>query len=102
MYSLVFNVPVSHVESVKNAIFAVGGGSMDGYSHCCWQVLGEGQFKPGAASSPFLGKVGELHKVEEYRVEMAISKALKAECVRALKASHPYEVVPYYLVEIIL
>ncbi|MCZ2722123.1 NGG1p interacting factor NIF3 [Marinomonas sp. 15G1-11] len=102
MYSLVFNVPVTHVETVKNAIFAVGGGAMDGYENCCWQVLGEGQFMPGAASNPFLGKRGELYKVEEYRVEMAISKELKDVCVKALKESHPYEVAPYFLVEIIL
>ncbi len=102
MYSLVFNVPVSHVESVKNAIFSVGGGAMDGYTDCCWQVLGEGQFKPGAASNPYLGEVGQLHKVEEYRVEMAVAKTIKDDCVKALKESHPYEVVPYYLVEIIL
>jgi hypothetical protein len=102
MYSLVFNVPVSHVESVKNALFAVGGGAMDGYENCCWQVLGEGQFKPGSLSNPFLGTIGEIHKEKEYRVEMAIAKDLKDECVQALKESHPYEVVPYYLVEIIL
>lgn len=102
MYSLVFNVPVSHVESVKNAIFAVGGGSMDGYENCCWQVLGEGQFKPGSSSNPFLGAIGQIHKEDEYRVEMAIAKNVKDVCVEALKKHHPYEVVPYYLVEIIL
>ena len=45
MYKLCFYVPVSHVEQVKEAVFAAGAGSVGDYRRCCWQVLGQGQFE---------------------------------------------------------
>ena len=46
MYKLSFFVPPSHVEVVKDAVFAAGGGRIGNYDHCAWQVLGQGQFRP--------------------------------------------------------
>ena len=102
MYSLVFYVPVSHVEVVKEAVFAAGGGAIGDYQACCWQVLGSGQFRPSAGATPYIGEVDTLTKVDEYRVEMVVTKAKKEACVTALKASHPYEEVAYHLVNIVL
>jgi len=68
MYQLVFYVPETHVESVKQAVFNAGGGRIGDYDRCCWQTLGQGQFRPLAGSSPFLGKAGSVEKVDEYRV----------------------------------
>ena len=44
MYILYFLAPETHLDVIKNAIFAVGAGSIGHYSHCAWQTLGEGQF----------------------------------------------------------
>ncbi|WP_415355406.1 NGG1p interacting factor NIF3 [Halioglobus sp. Uisw_031] len=91
MYKLCFYVPESHVEQVKAAVFAVGGGRIGTYDRCCWQVLGEGEFRPLQGSSPFLGQQGERKTVAEYRVELVC----EAECIRAAVAAlldaHPYE-----------
>ena len=38
MYKLVFFVPESHLDVVKEAVFATGAGRMGHYSHCCWQT----------------------------------------------------------------
>ncbi|MEH6387005.1 Nif3-like dinuclear metal center hexameric protein [Pseudomonas profundi] len=95
MYKLCFYVPESHLEPVKQAIFDAGGGCIGDYEHCCWQVLGQGQFRPGAGAQPFIGKPGELEKVAEYRVELVCSDDLVAESVAALKAAHPYEEPAY-------
>ncbi|MEG1629395.1 MAG: NGG1p interacting factor NIF3, partial [Pseudomonas sp.] len=43
MYKLAFFVPPSHVEVVKAAVFAAGGGRIGDYDCCAWQVLGQGQ-----------------------------------------------------------
>ena len=51
MYILCFNVPETHLETVKNAVFKAGAGKLDNYSHCSWQILGEGQFMPLAGSN---------------------------------------------------
>ncbi|QIB51044.1 YqfO family protein [Pseudomonas sp. OIL-1] len=95
MYKLCFYVPESHLEPVKQAIFDAGDGCIGDYEHCCWQVLGQGQFRPGAGAQPFIGKPGELEKVAEYRVELVCSDDLVAESVAALKAAHPYEEPAY-------
>ncbi|MEH6616456.1 MAG: YqfO family protein [Porticoccus sp.] len=95
MYKLVFFVPLSHVNSVKQAVFDAGAGRIGDYEHCSWQALGEGQFRPLAGSSPCLGQVGELEHVEEYRVEMVCADELIESAARALLASHPYEEPAY-------
>jgi hypothetical protein len=95
MYKFVFFVPVNHVDLVKQAVFDAGAGRVGVYEHCSWQVLGKGQFRPLAGSSPYLGQVGELEHVEEYRVEMVCDDELIEAAVRALLASHPYEEPAY-------
>lgn len=95
MYKLGFYVPESHVESVKAAIFAAGGGRIGDYEHCCWQVLGQGQFRPGPGADPFIGKAGQLETVAEYRVELVCADELIVEVVAALKQAHPYEEPAY-------
>lgn len=95
MYKLVFFVPVGHLDEVKIAVFDAGAGRIGDYDHCCWQVLGEGQFRPLSGSNPFLGAAGELEYVEEYRVEMVCADELIQGAVRALVESHPYEEPAY-------
>lgn len=95
MYKLCFFVPESHLEPVKQAVFAAGGGRIGDYEHCCWQVLGQGQFRPGPEASPFIGKPGELEQVAEYRVELVCADGLIKGVVAALKQAHPYEEPAY-------
>ena len=95
MYKFVFFVPLSHVEDVKAAVFAAGGGKMGDYQECCWQVAGSGQFRPSAAANPFIGNAGELERVDEYRVEMVCADDQIRAAVAALKAAHPYEEPAY-------
>lgn len=100
MYLLVFYVPDTHLDHVKESVFAAGAGRIGEYEACCWQVKGEGQFRPSQQAKPFLGEAGRLEKVAEYRVEMVLLKEFKEAVVEALKASHPYEEVAYHLVAI--
>ncbi|HAL67405.1 MAG TPA: NGG1p interacting factor NIF3 [Pseudomonas sp.] len=95
MYKLAFFVPASHVEVVKAAVFAAGGGHVGDYDHCGWQTLGQGQFRPLDGSSPFLGRAGQVEVVEEWRVELVVGDDLILQVVAALKQSHPYETPAY-------
>ncbi|WP_422479819.1 NGG1p interacting factor NIF3 [Pleomorphochaeta sp. DL1XJH-081] len=101
MYMLVFHVPVSHVEQVKEAVFAAGAGTMGNYEKCCWQVIGTGQFLPMEGSSPYIGSVGEIERVDEYRVEMTVDESVISAVVSALLSAHPYEVPSYQLVPVL-
>lgn len=91
MYKLCFYVPESHLEQVKQAVFAAGAGRLGDYDQCCWQVAGQGQFRPLAGSTPYLGVLDQLEQVQEYRVEMLCAEDCMAQVIRALRAAHPYE-----------
>ncbi|MBA2929593.1 NGG1p interacting factor NIF3 [Pseudomonas sp. CCUG 57209] len=95
MYKLAFFVPDSHVKTVKTAVFAAGGGRIGDYDNCAWQVLGQGQFRALDGSQPFIGQVGQVEVVEEWKVELVVADALIVAVVAALKLSHPYETPAY-------
>jgi hypothetical protein len=95
MYKLCFYVPESHLDAVKQAVFAAGAGRIGAYDNCCWQVLGQGQFRPLAGSKPFLGSADAIETVHEYKVELVCADAVVAEVVRSLKQAHPYEEPAY-------
>ncbi|PBQ01166.1 NGG1p interacting factor NIF3 [Pseudomonas congelans] len=95
MYKLAFFVPPSHVDAVKNAVFAAGAGRIGAYDHCSWQVLGHGQFRPLDGSQPFIGQSGVVESVQEWKVELVVADELIQQVVLALKQSHPYETPAY-------
>lgn len=91
MYKLCVYIPESHLEPVKQALFAAGAGRIGDYDCCCWQVLGTGQFRPLEGSQPFIGQTGEVEQVAEYRVEMVCADELVDAVLAALRDAHPYE-----------
>jgi hypothetical protein len=101
MYQLCFYVPVDHLESVKQAVFAAGAGRIGNYDQCCWQVEGEGQFRPLSGAQPAIGQQGQLESVREFRVEMVCDAAHIKAVVAALKQAHPYEEPAYNVLKIL-
>lgn len=95
MYKLTFYVPETHLEPVKNALFAAGAGRYARYDCCCWQVRGDGQFRPLEGSRPFLGQTGAVEHVAEYRVEMICLPEILTAVRDALRHAHPYEEPAY-------
>lgn len=95
MYKLCVYVPVTHMEAVKQALFAAGAGRIGDYDSCCWQVAGQGQFRPLAGSDPFIGAQGKTETVEEYKIELVCGDDAIVAAVAALKQAHPYEEPAY-------
>ncbi|MEA3299109.1 MAG: YqfO family protein [Pseudomonadota bacterium] len=95
MYKLCFYVPETHLELVKNAVFDTGAGQIGDYDRCCWQTLGQGQFRPLAGSNPFLGQEGWVEQVPEYKVELVCEDHLIEAAIEALINAHPYEEPAY-------
>lgn len=91
MYKLCFYIPESHLESVKLALFEAGAGRQGDYDQCCWQSLGEGQFRPLAGSKPYLGQAHQLSRVAEYKVEMLCEENVIEQVLAALREKHPYQ-----------
>ena len=101
MYQLIFYVPETHLEQIKTALFNAGAGKMHGYEHCAWQTRGEGQFKPLAGSEPFLGQIGQLETLTEYKVEMVCDDACIKNVLLALVKHHPYQQPAYAVYKIL-
>lgn len=100
MYKICFYVPETHLEEVKNALFAKGAGKLGHYRCCAWQCLGEGQFMPQEGSKAFIGEQNRLEKVAEYKVELLCQDELIETVVATLKKAHPYEEPAYDVLRI--
>src|SRR5690554_1902088 len=101
MFKLSFYVPESHLETVKEALFAAGAGRVGDYECCCWQTRGQGQFRPLPGSDPFIGEACKLETVVEYKVEMVCEDPLAPALVKALRGAHPYEEPAFDLVRVL-
>ncbi len=95
LLKLAVYVPVLHADVVREALFGAGCGNIGGYDSCSYNVEGFGTFRAGDGCNPFCGKVGELHKENEVRVETVMPAYLKNKVVSALLKAHPYEEPAY-------
>ncbi|KAG9234193.1 hypothetical protein BJ875DRAFT_462138 [Amylocarpus encephaloides] len=88
-FKLIFLVPPVSLAACKAAIFAAGAGRYPGpggYTECCWQSVGNGQFRPGGSAKPHIGTPGELEVLEETRVEtLCVGEDVARKAVEALK-----------------
>ena len=93
-------VPGSHAEQVRSAVFAAGAGHIGNYSECSFNAPGEGTFKAGEGTTPFVGKQGERHTEEEIKIEVIFPAWLEKKIIIALLAAHPYEEVAYDIISL--
>ena len=100
MFKLVVFIPEDNLEEIKQAMFAAGAGKIGDYDQCCWQVLGQGQFRPLSGSNPHLGETGALETVQEYRVELVCADDRVESVLAAMKKAHPYETPAYDVVRL--
>lgn len=92
---LVVFCPTDYAEKVRKAIFDAGAGNIGDYDSCSFNLDGQGSFKAGDNTDPFVGKKGELHYETEVRVETIFPEFLKGKVLSAMTAAHPYEEVAY-------
>jgi hypothetical protein len=96
MIQLIFYVPLTHAEKVKEAVFRAGAGQLGNYDCCSWETRGVGQFRALAGATPYIGEVGEVEKVEELKVELFCQESVLLEVIQALKVTHPYETPAFF------
>lgn len=97
LYKLVVSVPESHHKNVLEAIWRTGAGEIGNYSCCSFNIRGQGTFKPGEGTDPFIGKQGELEQADEVRIETIVPYSIHRKTVSAMLKAHPYEEVAYDL-----
>jgi len=88
-------VPINEAENLRNALFAAGAGEIGNYSNCNFSTIGEGTFKAGEGTNPFIGNIGERHTEKEIRMETIFPAWAETAVIKALLAEHPYQEVAY-------
>ena len=94
---LVTFIPRDSVQQVLSAVYAAGAGQVGEYKNCSFSVEGTGSFIPGENASPHIGSPLQAESVEEVRVEVLLPSYRQEAVLKALKSTHPYEEVAYYL-----
>lgn len=90
-------VPHGHVDAVREALAGAGAGWIGNYSECSFMTPGTGTFRPLEGTNPYIGRIGDLEKVEEIRLETILPARLAGAAVEAMVRAHPYEEVAYDL-----
>ena len=101
MYKVTFYIPESHLDVVKTAMFNAGAGHIGNYDSCCWQIKGQGQFRPLNGSNPFIGNENTVQSVEEFRVEMVVKEECIYNVIEALKNTQPYETPAFDVISLL-
>ncbi|HYM95238.1 MAG TPA: Nif3-like dinuclear metal center hexameric protein [Chitinophagaceae bacterium] len=92
--------PLDKAEQVRNAIFSAGGGHIGNYSECSFNAGGEGTFKAGKGTDPYVGNIGKRHTEQEIKIEVVFPAWLESSIIQAMKSGHPYEEVAYDVVSL--
>ena len=93
-------IPTHAINTVKAALFAAGAGQYQHYDQCCWQTLGQGQFRPLENSTSAIGVKNTVEAVEEIKLELVCSENQLEKVIAALKQSHPYEIPAYHIIKL--
>ena len=92
---LVVFVPLENAEKLRQAVFAAGAGVIGNYDSCSYNLEGQGTFRGGEETNPYVGEKGKLHTEPEVRVETIFPEHLKGKVITAMLQAHPYEEVAY-------
>lgn len=92
---LVTFVPASHLEVVRESLFAAGAGNIGNYDQCSFTLEGTGSFRGNENADPFIGEKGKLSLEKETRLELIFEAVNEFAILAALKQNHPYEEVAY-------
>lgn len=88
---LVVYVPTGDVSRLVDALAEAGAGAVGDYDRCAWTTEGMGTFRPLDGADPTIGRVGEIERVAETRIEMVAPSRHRRAVIAAVRATHPYE-----------
>jgi hypothetical protein len=99
---LVVFVPETHADLIREAMGQAGAGAVGHYKYCTFSVKGIGRYMPQKGAHPKIGKVGNLEKVKEERIETVFFKKDLAKIIKAIKKVHPYEKTEFNIYPLVL
>lgn len=90
-FAIVFTVPETHADAVREAACKAGAGRIGEYAFCSFSLKGTGRFLPLSGANPFLGAAGKLETVSEERIETICPQEALPAVLDAIRKAHPYE-----------
>lgn len=102
MYKFFIFAPIDEkvIQSIIDAAAMAGAGIIGNYTHCSFVTKGYGTWYPLPGAKPAIGKVGELCREGEVKIEMECPKEKMQDVFEAVKKVHPYEKFTIDAVEI--
>ncbi|WP_268224703.1 Nif3-like dinuclear metal center hexameric protein [Sinomicrobium oceani] len=88
-------VPKDRADTVRDALFRAGAGSIGNYDNCSFNLEGTGTFCGNENSNPVIGERGTTRYEPETQIGVTFPKHLESKIMNALFSSHPYEEVAY-------
>jgi dinuclear metal center YbgI/SA1388 family protein len=95
VYKLAVFVPVAYSQKILDILFQADAGRFGNYSCCSFTSEGTGTFMPEEGAIPFSGRINEVSKEKETKIEALVLKNNLTETIRLLKDNHPYETMAY-------
>ena len=84
-----------NAETVRNALFDAGAGTIGNYENCSFNSNGIGTYRGNEQSNPEIGERFEFVQANEIKIEVTFEKYLENKILKALFKSHLYEEVAY-------
>jgi len=88
-------VPLSHADSVRQALGEAGAGKIGNYDFCSFSSRGTGRFRGNEKTNPAIGEAGKYEAVEEEKIEAIVPREILKEVIEKVKSVHPYEEVAF-------
>ncbi|MFT5215936.1 MAG: dinuclear metal center YbgI/SA1388 family protein [Glaciecola sp.] len=91
-------VPKEELNTVREALFHAGAGSIGNYDNCSFNIDGIGTFNGNEQSNPTKGKKGNTEEEHEVKLSVIFAKHLENNILQTLFKVHSYEEVAYEIV----
>lgn len=81
----------SEGDKLVDVMSQAGAGTIGNYTHCAFITKGEGIWFSEPDSHPTIGKVGQLSREAQIKIEMRCNEENLTKVIAAIKSIHNYE-----------
>ena len=97
---LITYIPKEHADQLREELFKSGAGRIGDYDCCSYNINGWGTFMGNEQSSPIYGEKGILCNKEEIAINVVFPAHLESYIIKTLLVNHPYEEIPYEIIQL--
>lgn len=103
-YKIEIYVPEEYVDAIREAMNEAGACRVGNYDNCMSYMPVHGFWRPLEGANPFEGKIGELNRGTECKIETVCDEEHLEAAIAAVRSQHPYEeplinIIPLHTLE---